>query len=46
MKKSKEQKIIDELNKPIAPRAPHKPQQEHKDRSKYDKKKERSKKYY
>ena len=43
--KSKEQKILDEINKPIVPRAPHRPTRMIKDKSKYDKKKERRNKW-
>ena len=45
MKKSEIEKIKEKLNKPLAPRAPHRPTRMIKDKSKYDKKKERSKKW-
>ena len=44
-KKSKVQKIIEELEKPIVPRAPHRPTKTFRDKSKYNKKTERSKKW-
>ena len=43
--KSKLQKIIDELKKPIVPRPPHKPTRSDRDKSKYHRKSERGKKW-